>query len=126
MSDDRCMVKVHALSWASARWYYWRHVVVRCKSILCSIRPCRPSPGVTHDLAATLEHFDGILFLPSILEAQRLKGSNQDVSEVPGEKGLPSGARYRLYFYPGSTLQLVLGHAPAASTKLFGQMSAAA
>ena len=99
---------------------------MRCRSILAPSVPCRPSPGVTHDLTATLEHFDDISFLPVILEAQRLKGSNQDVSEVPGEKGLPSRARYRPYFYPGSTLQLVLGHAPAACTIPSGQMSAAA
>ena len=78
-----------------------------------------------HDLTATLEHFDGILFLPVILKTQRLTKSI-DVSGVPGGEGLSSRAIYRPYFYPGSTLQLVLGHAPAASTKLFGQMSAAA
>ena len=75
--------------------------------------PCRPSPGVAHDLTATLECFDGICFLPVMLEAQRLMESNMDVSGVPGGEGLPFRARYRPYFYHGSTLWLVLGHAPA-------------
>ena len=91
-----------------------------------SYAPWRPSLGVTHDLTATLEHFDGISFLSVILEAQRLTGSNTDVSEVPGGEGLPSRARYRLYFYPGSTLQLVLGHVPATCTIPSGQMFVAA
>ena len=94
--------------------------------------PHRPSPGVVLDLTAALEHFNGIsctsvYFGTSvILEIQILTESNTDVSGVPGGEDLPSRARYRPYSYPGSTLQLVLGHAPAASTKLFGQMSAAA
>ena len=87
--------------------------------------PHRPPPAVVHDLTATLEHFDGILFLPVILKTQRLTKSI-DVSGVPGGEGLPSRARYRPYFYPGSTLQLVLGHALAACTIPSGQMSAAA
>ena len=33
--------------------------------------PHRPSPVVVHDLTATLECFDGILFLAVILEAQK-------------------------------------------------------
>ena len=78
--------------------------------------PCYRLPGVAHDLTATLERFDDISFLPVILEAERLTGSNADVSKVPGGEGLPSRARYRPYFYPGSTLQLVLGHALAACT----------
>ena len=53
------------------------------------------------------------MFLPVVLEAQRLTESNTDVSRVPGEEGPPSRARYRLYFNYGSTLWLVLGHAPA-------------
>ena len=77
---------------------------MRCRSILAPSVPCRPSPGVTHDLTATLECFDDALFLPVILEAPRLTGSNTDVSEVPRGEGLPSRARYRPYFYPGSTL----------------------
>jgi len=32
-------VQVHVLLWASAWWCYLRHVVVRCKSILCFISP---------------------------------------------------------------------------------------
>ena len=83
-----------------------------------------PSPRVAHDLTATLELFDGISFLPMILEAQRLAESNIYVSEVPEGEGLPSRTRYRPYFYPGSTLQLVLGHILAACT-ISGQMSAA-
>ena len=73
----------------------------------------------------SLEHFDGTWFLPMILEAQRLTGSNTDVSGVPGGEGLPPRARYRPYFYPGLTLQLVLVHAPATCTIPSGQMSAA-
>ena len=99
---------------------------MRCRSILAPSVPCRPSPGVTHDLTAALEHVDGIFFLPVILESQRLMGSSTDVSGVPGGEGLPSRARYRPYFYPGSTLWLVLGHAPAACTITSFQMSAAA
>ena len=101
---------------------------MRCRSILAPSVPCRPSPGVANDQQhmATLEHFDGISFLTVILEAQRLTGSNTEVSRVPGGEGLPSRARYRPYSYPGSTLQLVLGHAPAACTTPFGQISAAA
>jgi len=88
--------------------------------------PHRPSPGVVLDLTATLECFSGILLLPVILETQRLTESSTDVSGVPGVEGLPSRARYRPYSYPGSTLQLALGHAPAACTTPFDQMSAAA
>jgi len=84
------------------------------------------SPGVARDLMATLEHFNGISFLPVILEAQRLMESSTDVSGVPGGHGLPSRARYRLYFYPGSTLRPPLGHAPATCTIPSGQISAAA
>ena len=58
--------------------------------------PHRPSPGVVHDLTATLECFDGISFLPVILETQWLMESSTDVSGVPGQEGLPSRARYRL------------------------------
>ena len=71
--------------------------------------PCKSSPDVTRDLAATLGYFGDMLFLPVVLEAQRLTESNTDVSRVPGGEGLPSRARYRLYFYPVSTLQLALG-----------------
>ena len=60
--------------------------------------PCRPSPGVAHDLTATLERFDDILFFSVILEAQRLTRSDTDVSGVPGGEGLPFRARYRPYF----------------------------
>ena len=72
-----------------------------------------------------MEHFD-ILLLLVVLEAQRLKGSNTDVSKVPEGEGLPSRARYRPYLYTGSTLQLVLGHALAACTIPSGQMFVAA
>ena len=88
--------------------------------------PCRPSPGVARDLTVTLERFDGISFLAVILKARRLTGSNTDVSRVPGGEGLLSRARYRPYFYLGSTLPLVLGHVPAACTTPSGQMSVAA
>ena len=99
---------------------------MRCRSILAPSVPCRPSPGVTHDLTAALEHVDGIFFLPVILEAQRLTGSNTDTSGVPGGDGLPSNARYRPYFYPGTTLEFVRGDVPAACTIHSSQMSAAA
>jgi len=85
----------------------------------------RPSPGVVLDLTVTLEHFNGILFLLVILETHRLTESSTDASGVPEGEGLPSRARYRPYSYPGSTLQLALGHALAACTTPFGQMSAA-
>ena len=85
----------------------------------------RPSPGVVLDLTVTLEHFNGILFLLVILETHRLTESSTDSSGVPEGEGLPSRARYRLYSYPGSTLQLALGHDLAACTTPFGQMSAA-
>jgi len=74
------------------------------------------SPDVMLDLTATLECSSGISPLPVILETQRLTESSTDVSGVPGEEGLPSRARYRTYSYPGSTLQLALGHDPAAFT----------
>ena len=86
----------------------------------------RPSPGVVLDLTATLERFDGISFLPVILETQRLTECNTDVSGIPGGEGLPSRARYRLYFNYGSTLWLVLGCAQGTCTIPFGQISEAA
>jgi len=67
-----------------------------------------------------------VLFLPVVLEAQRLMESNIDVSRVPGGEGPPSRARYRPHFYPGSTLELVLGHVLVTCTVLSGQMFAAA
>ena len=82
---------------------------MRCQSVLCSIIPCRPSPGVARDLTVTLERSDGILFLPVILKAQRLTGRNTDVSEVPGGEGLPSRATYRPCFYPGQHFHLYRG-----------------
>ena len=97
-----------------------------CKSIYVSSVPCRSSLAVAHDLAATLERFEDILFLLVVLEAQRLTGSNTDVSKVLGRESLLSKARYRPYFYPGSILQLVLGHIPAACTTPFSQISVAA
>ena len=66
--------------------------------------PHTPSPSVMLDLTVRLEHFNGISFLPVILETKILTGSNTDVSVVSGGEGLPSRARYRPYFYPGSTL----------------------
>ena len=77
-------------------------------------------------MTATLECFDDASFLPVILEAPRLTGSNTDVSEVPRGEGLPSRARYRPHFYSGSTLQLVLGHVLDTCTIPSGQMFAAA
>ena len=99
---------------------------MRCQSVLCSIIPCRPSPGVARDLTVTLERSDGILFLPVILKAQRLTGRNTDVSEVARGEGLPSRAKYRPCFYPGSTVPLVQGHVLAACTTFSGRMVAAA
>ena len=87
--------------------------------------PHRPSPGV-FDHPVTLECFNGILLLLVILKTQRHTETSTDVSGLPGGEGLPSMARYRLYSYPGSTLQLVLGHALAACTTAFGQRSGAA
>ena len=84
------------------------------------------SLGVVQDLTATLERFDGISFLPVILETQRLTECNTDVSGIPGGEGLPSRARYRLYFCPGSTLWLLLGHALATCTIPSGQISVVA
>jgi len=88
--------------------------------------PRRPPPGVELDLIATQEHFDDILLLQVILETQKLTETSTDVSGVPGGESLPSRARYRLYSYPGSTLQLALGPAPATRTTPFGPISAAA
>ena len=63
---------------------------------------------------------------PVILEAQRLMKNNTDVSGVPGGEDPPSRARYRPHFYPGSTLDVVMGHALAARSIPFGQISVAA
>jgi len=78
------------------------------------------------DLTATLECFNGVSLLPVILETHRLTESSTDVSGVPRGEGLLSRARYRPYSYPGSTLQLALGHVLAICTTPFGQISAAA
>lgn len=72
------------------------------------------------------ERYDGILFLPIILEAWRLIETNTQVWGVQAGEGPPSRVRYRLYFHLGSSLQSVQGHAPTACTVPFGQISAAA
>ena len=81
---------------------------------------------ISQQHTATQQQFDGISFLSMILESQRLMESNKDVSGVPGGEGLPSRARHRPYFYPGSTLWLVLGCAQGTCTIPFGQISEAA
>lgn len=99
-------------SWASAWWCYWRHAVIWCRSIFWTISPTQTITQCcawSHSNIGTLQwHFS-----PSSDPGDSETQSNTDVSELPGEEGLPPRARYRLYSYAGSTLRLAVGACPS-------------
>lgn len=87
--------------------------------------PHKPSRSAVLDLTATLEHFNGISLLPVILETQRLRVI-QMFQSYQEKKVCPPGQDTGCIPMLGQRFGLQWGHAPAACTTAFGQISAAA
>ena len=77
------------------------------------------------DLTATVKHFNGISFLPVILETKILTGSNTDISVVSGGEGPPGQDTGHIPIL-GQHFGLHWVYVPAVCTTPIGQISVAA